>query len=240
MNDDKTILEIAKRAINDNRQDEARSLLNPLLKRNVTEAFYLASKVATTQEQALKFLRHALTLDPDNTGVRNQLFKLEMLYENKGIVTLANLVDNPQLMPDKKIEETVALFEKYGWDIVAQRENYAQFIRKPTLSIKTAFFSGLIFHIVGMVWLILIFLTLNKVHASVETNGNDLVLTTPKGELGITYPEQTIVFLERTQGKTLFPSLISNFIGVLIATIIIGLSIWQFDFLYEEILPFLW
>lgn len=60
-----------------------------------------------------------------------------------------------------------------------------------------------------------------------------------EGELDISYPEQTIVFLEEIQGKTLFPSLISSFIGLLITTTIIDLIVWQFDFLYKTILSVL-
>ena len=69
----------------------ARSLLRPLMNENNVEAFYLASRVAYTQEQALEFLRYALQLDPTNKAVRESLTGLEKIYTSQQAILPSSL-----------------------------------------------------------------------------------------------------------------------------------------------------
>ncbi|MEM9952102.1 MAG: hypothetical protein AAF846_10900 [Chloroflexota bacterium] len=228
MTDDEKILALVQSSIDNNRVEEARSLLRPLMQRNVTEAFILASRVAYTQEQALEFLRYALELEPDNTQVRSSLEQLESLYANQ--TTLALPVNTPSANSSNtkdRIDQTVALFRKYGWEVIIQEDDNAQFSRRDTMSAMSAFVLGLGLHIAGVLIVIASLLSSKRVHAFVEADAQDLFLTSSRGEMLLHRPQQAIIFLDKTRGVAIWRGVIYAMLGMLVMTVFLSLFWWQ-------------
>jgi|GEM_PF-5183692 len=238
MNDDARILELIRSSIDDNRIEEARSLLRPLMERNVVEAFYLASKVAYTQEQALEFLRYALELDPDNTIAREALTKLETLYTNQSNQTGLTIADPGRVAVSapvkEKVQNVVALFEDYGWKTVIQGDDNAQFARRQTMSALNAFFLGLLFHVPGLILTLVLILTGKRLHAFIEADEDDIVLSTSTGDMLLHRPRQAVIFLDKTSGVNLVRGLALAALGVLLGSLVIWLLLWQTNMAFTD------
>lgn len=217
MDDDKTILEIARRAIADGRKEDAQSLLKPLMKRDVAEAFVLASNVAKSQEHALKLLQHALGLDPDNTRIKEHLLSLARLYRKQNIKTVGELVSDSPTLTDEMVNETVELFKKYGWELVGQRKGYAQFMRKPKLSNSTSLIVGFAFSIIGIL-IILAYMFSSKDHVFIEADGNAIKLSHEKDDIIIDYPEQSLIWLEKHRSISLGRGILLSLIGAMLSS----------------------
>ena len=243
MNDDARIIDIVKSAIENNRIDEARSLLRPLMKRNVTEAFYLASRVAYTQEQALQFLRYALELDPDNRQVSDALGELETLYANQTNLVIADPDAAPPVSTNikAKVEKTVALFKRYGWQVIIQEDDNAQFMRRDTMSAVNAFVLGLGLHLFGVILTIILLLSAQRLHSFIEADDDELFLSSTKGDMLLHRPQQAVIFLDKHNGVSMFQGILWAMIGMLITTAIIALLMWQLSLIPVDswIEPFL-
>lgn len=242
MTDDTRIIAMIKTAIENNRIDEARSLLRPLMQRNVTEAFYLASRVAYTQEQALEFLRYALELDPDNVQVQESLASLESLYANQTNLTIAD----PNIVPvaisvKEKVDKTVNLFKHYGWQIIIQEDDNAQFMRRHSMSAVNAFVLGLGLHLLGVILTIGLFLSGERLHAFVEADDDDLFLSSTKGEMLLHRPQQAVIFLDKHSGVSMLRGVLWAIIGMLVTTAVIALLMWRLSLIPVDswIEPFL-
>lgn len=223
MDDDKTILKIAKRAIDDGRKEDARSLLIPVMKRDVPEAFVLASNIAKNQEHALKLLQHALALDPDNVRIKEHLISLAKIYKKQNTKMVGELVGDSPTVSDDLIDETAMLFKKYGWQIVGQRKGYAQFIRKSRLTITSAFLLALVFNFFGVLLLVAIHTFSEKDHVFIEADGDILTVSSPERDSQIAYPEQSLLFLEKTRSITISKALFVSIPGVIINSLIVVL-----------------
>lgn len=238
INDDIQTLEQIKSAIDEDNIDKARSLLRPLMERNVVEAFYFASRVAYTQEQALEFLRYALQLDPNNTRVRASLDNLETLYK-----TQTNLVITDPHAPvisnrvKERIEATIGLFRQYHWRVISQDADHAQLWRRQTMTGINAFILGLGLHLPGLILTAILLLTADKMHVFIEADDDAILLTTSKGNTLINRPEQSIIFLDKTRGTTLWRGILLAFAGVLLTTIAYLLLVWQAPHFFEALIP---
>ncbi|GAB5494266.1 MAG: hypothetical protein Phog2KO_44810 [Phototrophicaceae bacterium] len=242
VNDDQEILEQIKLAIEENNIDRARSLLRPLMERNVVDAFYFASRVAYTQEQALEFLRYALQLDPDNSTVRDSLTELETLYKTQTSL----VITDPNAVPvsddiKAKIDKTVGLFRQYHWDVIVQEDNHAQLVRRQTMSDLNAFVLGLGLHLFGLFLTGCLLATSDKMHVFIEADENDILLSSSKGDMLLRRPEQAIIFLDKTRGTTFGRGVLFALAGLTITTIAYFLLTWQahswFDFAMRAIAP---
>lgn len=229
-NDDKTILDIAKRAIEAGRESEARSLLHPLMKRDVTEAYFLATKVAKNQEQALIFINRAMLLDPDNHRIQTRLLELQKIYDAQNKKTVGEMATDSPTVDSHKIEETVELFEDYGWQVVGRRSGYAQFMRKSGMTASTAFICGLFLNVIGVIFALTIYLLSESRHMFIELDNDSIRLSRMGDEIFIDYPEQSLVFLEKTKVLSLQQALIYVLIGVLISTTILAFIYINIDF----------
>jgi hypothetical protein len=222
MHDDSKILELVQIAIDEGRIEDARTLLRPLMERNVIEAFYHASRVAYTQEQALEFLRYALLLEPENELVRKQVETLEQVYtgQNNAIVPV------PAELPASKtaasrIKKTSSLFNLHGWQIISQDAELAHLVRRQSMSAVSAFVIGLFFNIPGLLILLAILLTGEKLHIFIEADEDDILLSSNKGNQIISHPQQAIIMIEKFRGVRFWQGMAFGFLGFLFSSIIL-------------------
>lgn len=228
MTDDKQILEIAKRAIEDGRKEDAKYLLRPLMKRNNTDAYILATKLASSQEQALNIMRAALQIDPDNARVQKRLEELTAIYKGDESKPLGELVNDSPTVGSKHLAETVELFQQYRWEVVSHRSNYAQFMRARGISAIAAFLLGLFMNVAGFIWLIFIYGFSEKEHSSISAIGNQLHLDYENDEVDFYYPEQFVVFLEEKNTSSFLAAMFYCFLGAIPSSIAIGILGWEY------------
>ena len=226
MHSDSKVLELAGTAIEEGRIEDARTLLRPLMERNVVESFFYASRVAYTQEQALEFLRYALLLDPDNDVVKQQLSALEQVYEARPTAIIAS-PETETVPTDNRMKKTVQLFKKHGWKILSRDEKIAHLIRRRSTSAISCFIMGLSLNIVGLVLLLIILLTGEKIHVFIEVDDNDILLTSSKGEQFISHPQQAIIMIEKYGGVRFWQGMLIGLIGFVISSVVLVYLTWQ-------------
>ena len=240
IDDDAQTLEEIKIAIEDNNIDKARSLLRPLMERNIVEAFYFASRVAYTQEQALEFLRYALQLDPKNTRVRASLDNLEALYKTQTQNSLVISDPNVPLASNdvkEKVEKTLSLFRQYHWQVISHDNDHAQLWRRQTMTGINAFVLGIGLHVIGFILTGVLLATADKMHVFIEADEDVILLTTSKGNTIINRPEQAVIFLDKTRGTTFWRGLFLAFAGVLVTTLFCLFLAWQAPQFFEALVP---
>lgn len=226
MQSDSKVLELARLAIEEGRIEDARTLLRPLMERNIVESYFYASRVAYTQEQALEFLRYALLLEPSNEAVKQQLSALEEVYEGRPMAIIASPETEPS-PADNRVKKTALLFKKHGWKIISREEKLAHLMRRRGTSAISCFLMGLTMNIVGLVLLLVIFLTSEKIHVFIEADDDDILLTSSKGEQFISHPQQAIIMIEKYGGLRLWQGMLLGLVGFLIGSIVLVFFVWQ-------------
>jgi hypothetical protein len=227
MHTDSKVLELSQIAIEEGRIEDARTLLRPLMERNVVESYFYASRVAYTQEQALEFLRYALLLEPENEAVKKQLTELEQVYEGNRPLAIVPSPEAEPVPSDNRIKKTVSLFKKHGWTLISREAKLAHLMRRRSTSAMSCFVMGLALNIVGLVLLVYILLSGEKIHVFVEVDEDDILLTSSKGEQFISHPQQAIIMIEKYGGVRFWQGMLFGFIGFAISSIVLAFLIWQ-------------
>ena len=204
------------RAIEDGNLEKARDLLRPLLNENNVEAFYLASRVAYTQEQALEFLRYALQLEPKNDMVRKALAGLEKVYNSQQAIVPVN---RATVAIKEKLEQTAAIFQKHGWKLEESDDDMVHLSRRRSVTASSAFLLSMFLHLPGMLLTLWSVLTSEKIHVFIEADDDSLLITSNKMERLITKPQQAILIVESIRGLSVRRAIIWSLLGVLVATI---------------------
>jgi hypothetical protein len=156
----------------------ARELLPDVLKSNPTaDLYYMAARVATSREQATKFLQQAIKIDP---------------YHDKANTMMERLDDTQAFRPASKprsyfeaqtrqlLYTYAELFTSYGWKMTAETPEMMRFEKQRGVGKKTAIALSLLLNVVGFI-IVLAMIARSKLETvSIETQQDGSVLV--KGE----------------------------------------------------------
>lgn len=211
-------LQLAQVAIDNGDIDLARDLLRPLMASNVVEAFYLASRVAYTQEQALGFLRHALQLAPNDIRLKRQIAELERLYQAPQI--LASTTTFGDEAASDKIRKAIALFESKGWTILDKTAETAHVAKRQVMSAASAFLVGLMLNIIGVGLIIVLSLASRREHVFIEADTHDLLLSTKRGERLMSQPSEVIFVIDEMNSTSRWAALLWVLLGAAVGGVL--------------------
>src|SRR5690606_5788385 len=135
-------------------------------------------------------------------------------------------IANPNVTPVStnvkgKVTATIALFQEYGWQLISQGDDNAQFMRRHTMSGINAFVLGLGLHLGGLVLTIILLLSAQRLHAFIEADEDDLLLSSSRGDMLLHRPQQAIIFLDKTKGISFWRGVGLALLGVIITTIVL-------------------
>ncbi len=167
----------------------ARDLLREILKTSPTaDAWFLAAQVATSREQCVRFLEKAVEVDPFHDGASATLDRMK----NHQLAIPNRRRRQPQQMRSVEptlLQDTVAVFLEYDWDLKIQTSTTAQLEKKNGVSTVGALLLIALLSLLGMLIIFGAIATARKERVTLRLQDSGaLRVMTSEGSYNIRYP----------------------------------------------------